>query len=131
MPAMLAVPLTVLVGLLVLLTLPVSLPLIGLLHALDQRRLRAAAGKTQCVRCGQVLGPAALAAADEDLRAAWAAAHRQYPYAIVDIRRRASARCTACGAEYSWNARRRALHLLPDLADPDPAEPGCLPLWQE
>lgn len=56
MPTWLAVPLAIGAVLLVLLPLPMSLPLIALLQALDDRRLRQAVVRTHCVRCGQVPG---------------------------------------------------------------------------
>lgn len=114
MPTWLAVPLAVGAVLLVLLTFPVSLPLMALLHALDARRLRAAVLRTRCIRCGAVLGQASLDAAD----AAWAAEladmHRRFPGArLRRVVRHCHALCTACGTEYGWDERDRTLRPLP------------------
>ena len=117
MPALFAVPLAVLAVLLVLLTFPVSVPLIALANARDERRLRDAAGRTRCVRCGAALGPDALDAAEAAFRDRKAEMHRRFPHGIVNVFRSTHARCTVCGTEYGWDGRRRALHLLPDAPE--------------
>jgi len=112
-PALLAGPLLVLAMVLLLFTLPVTLPVVALLHKRDRARLRTAASRTQCVRCGHMLGPAALDAADAAEMEAMAALRRQHPYDRMRIVRRSDARCVICGTDYRWDERRRELHLVP------------------
>lgn len=119
MPAWLAVPLAVGAVLLVLLTFPVSLPLIGLLHAMDRRRLGAVAGRTRCLRCGEVLGQASLDAADAAWAAEMADMHRRFPGTRLRVVRHCHALCAACGMEYGWNERDRTLQSL------KPQDPAC------
>ena len=123
-PVWLAVPLAVGAVLLVLLTFPVSMPLIGLLHALEVRRLRAAAASMRCVRCGQVLGRASLDAADAAWAAEMAELQRRFPGTRFRTVRRCHALCAACGTGYGWNDRDRRLH---PLVDDDPGRGGCRP----
>lgn len=123
-PAWLAVPLAVLAVLLVLLTFPVSLPLIALLHALDRRRLRAAASRTRCVRCSQILGQASLDAADAAWAVEMADMHRRFPGTRMRVVRHCHALCAACGMEYGWNEQNRTLQ---PLAPRERACGACLP----
>ncbi|RYF01446.1 MAG: hypothetical protein EOO78_10655 [Oxalobacteraceae bacterium] len=130
-PAWVAVPLAIGAVLLILLTCPVSLSLIALAHALDNRRLRAVASRTRCVRCGEALGYASLDAAD----AAWATEmaevqRRRSPGVRMRVVRHCRALCATCGMKYGWNDRDRTLQpLLPeDLgcedARSEPANPA-------
>ena len=112
LPAAVAIPLAVGSVLLVLLTLPVSMPLIALFGAIDARRLRAAACRTPCGGCGQVLGTAALSAADAAWTVELAERHRRLPGLRLRVVRRCHALCTVCGARYGWTDRR--LQRLPD-----------------
>ena len=116
-PDLLAVPAAVGAMLLMLVTLPVSLPIALLLGANDGRRLRAAAVVTRCVRCGALLGQDAPAVSDAAHMAALAAMQRRHPNHLVHLARRSQARCRTCGADYVWDGKRRALHLLPVPAD--------------
>lgn len=99
---------------LMLFTLPVTLPIALLVGCIDDRRLRAVAIATRCNRCGTLLGPDAPAASDAAHIAALADMQRRYPLHLVRVGRRAQARCPACGADYVWDGRRRTLRLLAD-----------------
>ncbi|RYF10856.1 MAG: hypothetical protein EOO40_04370 [Deltaproteobacteria bacterium] len=72
---------------LILATLPISLPLAVLLEWRRTRRLNAAVAGTCCKRCGDVLGEAALAAAGADYKAKVAALHRRHPTSLVNLLR--------------------------------------------
>ena len=102
---------------LMLVTLPVTLPIALVLGWNDSRRLRAAATMTPCSRCGTLLGPDAPAASDAAHIAALADMQRRHPNHLVHVARRTQARCRACGADYVWDGKRRALDLLADPAN--------------
>ncbi len=102
---------------LILVTLPVTLPVALLSDWNGHRRLRAVATVTPCSRCGMLLGPDAPAVSDAAHIAALADMQRRHPYRHVYIVRRAQARCRACSADYVWDGKRRTLHLLADPAD--------------
>lgn len=125
MPALFAVPLTAVLVLLMVVTFPVSVPLIMLASVLDGRRLRRAANRTRCIRCGALLGQEALDAADAAFRAAQADLQWDPSHGIVDVFRRSHATCTACGAEYAWDGGRRGLRLLPEDSPDESGRAGC------
>ena len=112
MRALVAGPLTVFAMVALLQSLPASLPLAFMLGAWQDRRQRSVADRTCCVRCGHVLGTAALQAADVAHIAEFGAMQRQYPHGRVTVLRRADARCTGCGAAYAWERRHHLLRLL-------------------
>ncbi len=109
MRAILAGPLAVLGMLVLLLSLPVSLPLGFIRGARQDRRQRSAANETCCIRCGHILGAASLRAADAAHIAEIAAMRRQHPHGTVTVLRRADARCTGCGAPYVWDRHQHQL----------------------
>ena len=120
MPALLAGPLAILALVLMLLTLPVTLPLALAQGGWERRRQRIVADRTCCVRCGHVLGQAALHAANADHVAELGAMQRQFPNGRVNLPRQADARCTACGATYAWDRRRHLLRPLEGATSPGP-----------
>lgn len=120
MPALLAGPLAILALVLILLTLPVTLPLALAWGGWERRRQRIVADRTCCIRCGHVLGQAALHAADTDHIAALGAMQRQFPDGHVNLLRRADARCPTCGHTYAWDGRRQLLRPLEDTTSPGP-----------
>lgn len=113
-PDLVAAPAAIGAMLLMLVTLPVSLPIALLLGRNDRRRLEAGATVTPCSRCGTLLGPDAPAASDAAHMAAFADLQRRHPTHRVHLARRAQARCPACGADHVWDGKRRTLHLLAD-----------------
>ena len=112
MPVLLAVPLVILAVLLVLVTLPVSFPLMAALQARDGRRLRAAAEQTRCSRCGHRLGGEAVDEADIAWAETMADTRLRHPHVLLRIVRHLYARCTVCGADYDWEVQRLAFRLL-------------------
>jgi hypothetical protein len=91
-----------------IIALPVVLPLVGVLHWRDTRRLSAAAKLVACQSCGQVLGERAIEAAN----AAWAARLKRVQSRLpVGIRfrmvRDLDAICTNCGARYEFLPKTR------------------------
>ena len=113
-PALLAGPLLILAMVVLLLTLPVTLP-IAILHGkLDRRRLCKAASAMRCVRCGHELGAAALASA---ATAATEARQQQRPFhGFLRLAPRPDARCVGCGLFYRWNSQLRTLEAEPDMS---------------
>ena len=112
MRALLAGPLAVIGMVMLLLSLPISLPLGLIWGAWQDGRQRSVADRTCCVRCGNILGTAALLAADAAYIAEIGARRRQYQHGTVTVLRRADARCTECGAAYAWDRRRHLLRPL-------------------
>ena len=109
--------LAVIGGMIVMLvTLPLTLPIALVFDWNGRRRLRAAATVTPCGRCGTLLGPDALVASDAAHMAELVEAQRCHPLHHVHVARRAQARCRACGADHVWDGKRRTLHLLVDAA---------------
>ena len=104
--------------------LPVLLPLALAASWLDRRRMRGAASRTACLRCGQILGRAALERADE----VWAAEMRSMWDSHAGVRfqgrvvRTLYAICPACGARYGYDEDARAFRPAPDVPA-DPAAP--------
>ena len=91
--------------LIIVIAFPVAIPIAIVLHMRDRRRMRAVAERTRCECCGAPLGVASLRRADTE----WAkrAAALQHARSIMRLRliRRVWAICTACGAEYDYDAR--------------------------
>lgn len=102
---------------LMLVTLPVTLPIALVLDGIGRRRLCAVATVTPCSRCGTLLGPDAPAVSDAAHLAALGDMQRRYPNHLVNVARRTQARCGACSADYVWDGKRRRLNLLADPAD--------------
>lgn len=125
MPALFAVPLAAVLVLLVVVTFPVSVPFIMVARVLDDRRLRRAANRTRCIRCGALLGQEALDAADAAFQADQADLRWDPSHGIVDVFRRSHGTCTACGAESAWDGGRRGLRLLPEDFSHKPGGTGC------
>lgn len=127
MPALLANVLAVLALLLFLLAFPLALPLVALLNEIDRRRLRAAASRTRCLRCGQILGQASLDAADQACQAETADLRQRHPGLRLRLLRHCHALCTGCSMRYGWNERTSTLSAVPDTPWP-PASVSAAPL---
>lgn len=110
---------------LLVLSLPITLPAVALAGALDRKRLRTAARHTVCVRCGAVLGEAALRLADERWQAE-AAPHP--PHTRLRVARRTArtllAICTVCGERYTFDPRKRSFPALAPAATSRPTRPS-------
>jgi len=115
-PDLVAAPAAIGAMLLMLVTLPVSLPIALLLGRNDRGRLEAVATVTPCSRCGTLLGPDAPAASDTAHMAALADLQRRRPTHRVHLARRGQARCPTCSTDHAWDGKRRTLHLLDDPA---------------
>jgi hypothetical protein len=107
------IPLLVLI---IVIAFPVAVPIAIVLYMWDRRRMRVVAARTSCECCGAPLGVASLRRADTE----WArhAAALQHAQVMMRLRliRRVWAICTACGAEYDYDARTHTFHriVLPD-----------------
>ena len=113
-PDLLAGPLLILAMVVMLLTLPATLPIAILLGNFDRGRLRKAASAMRCVRCGHELGAAALEAA---ATAATEARQQQRPFhGYLRLAPRPDARCVGCGLFYRWNSHLRTLEAEPDMS---------------
>lgn len=113
-----------LAGAVIVFLLPVIAPLVALTEWLARQRKRAVASRTACLRCGQVLGAAAVEKGDE----VWAAEMRARSDAFPGVRfrprivRSLHAVCTKCGARYRYDEEARAFHPAPDVL-PETMEP--------
>lgn len=113
-PDLFAVPAVVGATMLMLVTLPVTLPIASLIGRNDRRRLEAVASVTLCSRCGALLGPDSPASSDAAHMAVLAEVQRRNPTHRMHVARRTQARCPGCGADYVWDGKSRTLHLLAD-----------------
>lgn len=111
-------PLPLLV-LIILIAFPVAVPIALLSWIWDLRRMRAAAERTHCERCGAVLGAASLQSADAEWAKRFAA--RQDAASMVKLRmvRSLWAVCAGCGAEYDYDFRSRIFHRPSRSNEPD------------
>jgi len=99
-------PLPLLV-LIILIAFPVAIP-IGIASWIwDRRRMRAAAERTHCERCGATLGVASLRRADTEWAKRVAALLDARPTMRFRMVRSLWAICEACGAEYDYDFRSR------------------------
>jgi len=94
--------------------LPVLIPVAFLAHARDQRRMREAASRTACKRCGAMLGMPSQDRAD----AAWAAhvakLFADHPPLRFRLKRDVWAICAVCGATYGYDDERRVFVPIPE-----------------
>ena len=95
------------------LLLPILLPLVTVLIAIDNRRKARAAEAFACVLCGKILGRAGLARGD----AAWAehfsAIGRARPYSKLRVVRDMHAICPRCNQRYRYDLQARTFRPLP------------------
>jgi hypothetical protein len=87
---------------------PVLIPIAAVLHARERRHMRAVVRETRCEGCGAILGDASLHRADAVWGEYVATLHRDQPGILFRLLRRLWAVCTVCGAEYDFDAARRA-----------------------
>ena len=106
--------LMVFTGLVVLMiSLPVTLPLVAVLHAREMRRRRLAVENFACAVCGNVLGEPALARADTVWAGYIERLCREKPGYRFRLVRRVHAVCTRCGAGYEYDDSQRVFRPLP------------------
>jgi hypothetical protein len=97
--------------------LPITLPVIAVLDALDQRRMRTAANTFACLSCGSILGGEALKLADEAWRQSFIDMHSRSPgFRLLRrsprIVRHLYAICPRCGARFDYVHRQRTFVTL-------------------
>lgn len=95
---------TVLILIVCMIALPVIVPYALLANALDDRRRKRDADNFTCIRCGNILGQASIAKANEYWREHVHELHNRYPGARLRLVRDVYAICTVCGAGYSYSA---------------------------
>jgi hypothetical protein len=113
MPMLLVAPFVALHVFIFIAALPVTIPLVSILVAIDEKHLKAAAASTHCARCGLTLGAAAVQKADKTHAAHMATmmnGSRLYRFRRVE--RRLYAVCTSCGAEFGYDQKHRSFYLL-------------------
>lgn len=82
--------------------LPIWLPVVLMLHALDARRMRAVARKTICLQCGFLLTDESLVQAAKLWAEYVAQKQRDHPTTLFRLVRPYDAICLACGQAYRW-----------------------------
>ena len=102
----------VLMGAVSVVFLPVILPMVAVLHALDYRRMRAAARKFACLSCGSYLGGEVIRLADEAWRQYFSDKRASNPSIRFwtfkpRIVRHLRAICLHCRARYDFVGRER------------------------
>lgn len=95
--------------LLLLILVPLWLPIVAILHWLDQRRLHASAERSACSACNQILGRQAIELADQYWDKHMAEMHKDVTMRFRRSRivRKIHAICTHCGAQYEYVDRLR------------------------
>ena len=124
LPAMVWAILLVPALLLILFTLPITLPIVAWLDARDKRR-RLTASWVACHQCGAMLGPEALARSDATWAEWLANVRREHPGWRMRVVRRVWAVCGRCGAEYGFDEEHRAfIPAEPGWSAPQPVPPS-------
>lgn len=81
---------------------------VSLLVHLDQKKLRRAARRMPCVRCGALLGDAAVALADELWQKHMGTLQARNPRVTLRVVRTLFAACPQCGARYRFDEKAEA-----------------------
>ena len=116
-------PLPLLV-LIILIAFPVAIP-IGIASWIwDRRRMRAAAERTHCERCGATLAVASLHRADSEWTKRVAARLDARPGMRLRMIRSLWAICAACGAEFDYDFRSRIFHCIAGSGEPGVPDQG-------
>jgi hypothetical protein len=79
---------------------PLWIPLVGLIHARDQKRMHTAAEGFRCIVCGVILGKASIERADDEWEKYFDELHRQNPGYRFRVERTVHSICTECGKPY-------------------------------
>ncbi len=115
--------LVLVVATVLIVSLPVLLPLVAVLHVRDLRRRRSATEAFACVQCGAVLGAAALERADAEWAGHLARLHREHPGCTFRLVRDLHAICTRCDTPYRYDEERRTFCQPCQGWVPPPAKP--------
>jgi hypothetical protein len=101
-----------LMGAILVICLPVILPLVLVLQALDYRRMRSAARKFPCLSCGSHLGAEAIRLADEAWQQYFSNMRANNPTIRFRIVRHLRAICPRCGRRYDFVEPQRTFAAL-------------------
>lgn len=93
---------------------PFIVPCLLIEQAVADRRRKREANNFRCVRCGRVLGQAAIAKANEYCRDHARELRQRFPHSRFRLVRNVWAICTECGARYDYLGKQRMYALLPD-----------------
>ena len=113
-------PLAILGTIVIFWLLPL-LVLLGLaVAAVEGLRLRKAARRFPCLRCGTILGSAAVKLADKEWRDYLRRLRREHPGVKFHLDRTLDAICPRCGTRYTFSDADRTFHLeaAPPAAQP-------------
>ena len=102
---------TVLVVIGFVIAMPVILPYALIANALTDRRRKRDAANCSCIQCGNILGQASIAKADEYWREHVRELHTRFPGVRLQLVRDVWAICDVCGARYSYRAKDQTYKL--------------------
>ncbi len=94
--------------------LPVAFPIAMIQHTRAERRKGQRVLETPCVRCGEILGQAALDRADAEWSAHMAQLFRDHPGMRFRLVRTVNAVCVACGQAHRYDGKADAFEAVAD-----------------
>lgn len=103
--------------------LPVIVPYALITNAFADRRRKRDADDFYCIQCGNILGQASIAKADEYWRGHVRELHKRFPGGRLRLVRDVWAICTACGARYNYRTKDKTFTLQKD--DNNAASVSC------
>jgi hypothetical protein len=103
----------VILSLLVLISLPVTLPVAMLQQSFIENRKRRLASTQVCSRCNMLLGLDSLQRADNEWSAYVTKLHADHPHSRFRLVRKVMAICD-CGVKYSFGEKHMRFVLIPD-----------------
>ena len=98
----------------VIVSFPVMFPVAMIQHTLAERRKQRRVLKARCVRCGEILGPAALDRADVEWSAHVEQMFRDHPGIRFRMVRTVHAVCADCGQAYRYDEKADAFEPVAD-----------------
>ena len=93
---------------------PIIVPYFLIESAFADRRRKRDAETFRCAQCGNVLGRASIAKADEYCREHVCELHKRFPGSRFRLVRNVWAICTECGARYNYRTKDRTYVLQSD-----------------
>jgi hypothetical protein len=106
---------------LILITLPIWIPVVAIVNWRSERRIRIAADKFSCLKCGKALGAEAVALADAAHRAEVQEFAKTHHDLLVRRRivRTLHAICSACGTQYTFLQTTKTFVIREDRGLPE------------
>lgn len=103
----------ILLGVIAVLSLPVVLPVMVVRNMIDGRYQRRVAKEVSCMRCGKLLGEAAILESNRIIAEEWKQMQAKRPGVRFRRIRRHDAVCMGCGLEYFYSNQGRTYLPVP------------------